>query len=1062
MNEQSMQARYFSRAFFSYLEKIEEAKRRKASHDQLRHLFIGFLSKAFNVQYEDIELERGIKAVQVRGFIDLLFQHLIFEFKRNLEAEREKGKEELSRYISSRDAPDQYFGILTDGVRFEVYVLRDGRLQLTDHIELHPERSDEASLWLDSYLFAQKNIAPTADDIVRRFGERSAVFVTASHRLQQMLWRVRQEPSIDVKQIEWNNLLAKVYGSQIGSVELFIRHTYLSFVARLLVYAALRQHHPSSQDLAGMIDGQTFKKLGFSNLVEEDFFAWVLHPEIHEDALALLNALSYHLHVYDLSRINEDLLKELYQELVDPETRHDLGEFYTPDWVAELALREAGFPSSKDKSLLDPACGSGTFLFTAIRLIRESGLKDEKLIRFAFENIAGVDVHPLAVSIAKVNFLLALAPELQKLPPRKLHPIPIHMADSLVKPEPGLADDVIPIPVSEVEERKSASKRKRIKTKERPFGFWIPIKVAKQPPLLDAVIDEMIQLARQKEEKKETLLAGFKQKLSDLGVAFSSDWAHNLKLMQKLFEKERDTIWAFILKNAYRPLYFAERKFAFVVGNPPWLAYRYIESRDYQQQIKALVLDYGLLSRSDVKLFTQMDTSTVFYAHCYDKFLTKNGTLAFVMPKSVLTGAKQHEKFQSFGFVKVIDVEGVSPLFNVPACVLVSKKAESKSEDIPMLVVSGKLPRKNVTLTTARLTRQRTSYTPPRAAAYSPYYERFLQGATIVPRNLWFVRPPAEAWVIDPKRPYLETDPEVDVQAKKPWKGIKLEGDVEAKFLYATLLSTHLVPFGYRQLNLVVLPIQVVERKVRTDQGKTVVTKQTELLDRTAALKQGATGLVEWLKKAEKLWEQNKKATTKQDIYQWLDYRRKLTSQHPTGCYKIIYNTSGTHIAACVVDTARKKPLQAGRLPTNGLLAEMVTYCYETKSKDEAHYLCAVLNAPLVNEAIKTYQPRGQWGERHITRLAFQVLPIPEFDKDNPQHQRLAELSQECHRKIAKLPFSETVAIGRLRNEVRKLLAHELREIDKITKKILGNPSLPQKPRNPNSNLELPLKLKEN
>ena len=47
----------------------------------------------------------------------------------------------------------------------------------------------------------------------------------------------------------------------------------------------------------------------------------------------------------------------LCQELVDPMDRAELGEFYTPDWLAELALEEIGYSKG---TLLDPACGSGS------------------------------------------------------------------------------------------------------------------------------------------------------------------------------------------------------------------------------------------------------------------------------------------------------------------------------------------------------------------------------------------------------------------------------------------------------------------------------------------------------------------------------------------------------------------------------------------------------------------------------------------------------------------------------------------------------------------------------
>ena len=54
----------------------------------------------------------------------------------------------------------------------------------------------------------------------------------------------------------------------------------------------------------------------------------------------LLQGLERFLSVYDMTKINQDLLKELYENLIDDETKHDLGEVYTPDWLVELTLRE--------------------------------------------------------------------------------------------------------------------------------------------------------------------------------------------------------------------------------------------------------------------------------------------------------------------------------------------------------------------------------------------------------------------------------------------------------------------------------------------------------------------------------------------------------------------------------------------------------------------------------------------------------------------------------------------------------------------------------------------------
>ena len=126
-------------------------------------------------------------------------------------------------------------------------------------------------------------------------------------------------------------------------------------------------------------------------------------------------------------------------------------------------------------------------------------------------------------------------------------------------------------------------------------------------------------------------------------------------------------------------------------------------------------------------------------------------------------------------------------------------------------------------------------------------------------------------------------------------------------------------------------------------------------------------------------------------------------------------------------------PKLAVRLP----LKHNNTYYYETKDDIEAHYLCAFLNAPYVDEAIKPHQTRGQWGERDIHRRPFEYVPIPRFNPEDEKHQKLAELSKECHQKVKKLKL-EGKNIGNLRGKVRRALADELAKIDKLVKDILS------------------------
>jgi hypothetical protein len=187
------------------------------------------------------------------------------------------------------------------------------------------------------------------------------------------------------------------------------------------------------------------------------------------------------------------------------------------------------------------------------------------------------------------------------------------------------------------------------------------------------------------------------------------------------------------------------------------------------------------------------------------------------------------------------------------------------------------------------------------------------------------------------------------------------------------------------------------------------------------------------------VWESNKKETTRENIYQWFDYRRKLTSQRPTGLYKVLYDESGTHVAACVMDATQRETLRAEGLPVNGFINDTKTYAYETANAGEAHYLCAILNSAFVDAAIKPYQTRGQWGERDIHRRPLEILPFPRYDPADTLHQQLADISKACHAKVAAFaPQMTKGKIGQQRQEVRRILSVELAKIDTLVRKLLG------------------------
>lgn len=1011
----------FNEQLTAYIENITKAHTSQQPERQVSHLFLGFISDAFGVKYEDIELEHHVTMtkVQKHGYIDALLGDLLIEFKRGIKTVPESAVHQLRDYM--RDMPElhRYVGMLTDGIRFHTYVLDEAEeVKEVDQFDITKASAEAAWLWLDSYLFSRQSIQPTAADIVQRFGISSPTFQLVSQTLRRQLSKVADRSELDVWRGQWRALLSKVYGSDIADDELFIRHTYLSQFAKLLAFAAL-QGRPDRNMIHLVVNGEAFHQHGVSNIGENDFFSWALMDGIRKESLDLLYGLAVELQVYDLSAVRQDLLKQLYQNLVDPETRHDLGEYYTPDWLAQLTLQEIDYRAPQ--SLLDPACGSGTFLFSAIRRLADHGLTGPKLVEFALNNIMGTDVHPLAVTIARVNVLLALTEHFETSNGEsEVMPLPVFMADSLLRPLENRSEESITIAVDW----------------DKDELFRIPLESASDATKLTKTIEYMDQFAKIASDPQQMneITRLFKSVIHDVvydgltNPTFIKLWESNFKLLVGLIREGRNSIWAYILKNLSRPLVLAERGFDVVAGNPPWLAYRYISSAVYQDEVKDLCFYYQLIDPGDVQLFTQMDLSTLFFAHARDRYLKDDGVLAFVMPRSAITGAKQHRPFQGQGMSRILDVQNVKCLFNVPSAVLILSKDDVRPQHIPTKTYHARFDKHELPLAEAapllRIEETVTDFVE--SGIRSLYHGHFTQGASLVPRNLCFVRSVGKVG------PVIKTDPELDPNAKAPWKGIQLQGSVSDMYLYATLLSKHLLPFGFQKLNMIALPAKL-DAKGRLQMLYNML---------GFAANGNMRDFETWFEKANEMWEKLKKDTVTQALPDWMNYRNKLTSQNVKDNFRVIYNGSGTNLASCVLEINADN-LRVDRRRVTGFVADTKTYYYSEQTLNEAHYLCAILNAPCVNEAIKKYQAQGLFGPRDIHRTPFEACAIPMFKAEDADHQALARLSIQAHQTIEENKSMDDSKLlnggpAYARRLARENTAAEIEAIDDIARRVIA------------------------
>ena len=253
-------------------------------------------------------------------------------------------------------------------------------------------------------------------------------------------------------------------------------------------------------------------------------------------------------------------------------------------------------------------------------------------------------------------------------------------------------------------------------------------------------------------------------------------------------------------------------------------------------------------------------------------------------------------------------------------------------------------------------------------------------------------------------------------------------------YLYATLLSKHLLPFGWQKLNLVALP------------AKLNAQEELEMLEGLFAyafdaLPMSLRSYQQWFEKTDKIWDARKKRTTSETLPEWFNYRNKLTAQNIKDRFRVIYGGSGTNLACCVLDVEIDGFRVNGRR-VQGVVVDYTNFFYAADTKLEAHYLCAILNSPFVNQQIKAHQPEGLWGARHIQRTPFEACAIPIFNQDNPDHLELARLSQVAHARIEEMKGLEENRLlnggpGRARNAAREIVAEELAAIDEIARRVI-------------------------
>ena len=1032
------------------------------------HRFAGLIENLFPRSKAITKFAAGIEKFiridtadeQKTGRIDAYYGNAIIEFENSLKATERTALSQLKDYTAGvwqreRGNPRPILCIATDGITWKTYkprhtkpgtrpiIPQDIELTLLQEITLSENTLKDFWMWLTGLLFRPAAAYPTADRFRLDFGTCSPAYADAITSLSEAWNVVGNDPHVQTAYSTWKKYLTITYGALTSDLKsLFLKHTYLASLAKFMAWASISRGKTTSsyaKTAEDVLSGQFFKMKRIDNLVDQDFFQWVRNQKADQIISKVWERIISELLSYDLSRIGQDVFKGVYQELVDPSDRHDLGEYYTPDWLCEKIIKEI-IPSDKIVSILDPTCGSGSFLYAAIsHLIKSNRNKDDgaAVLSSIVENVVGIDIHPLAVTIARVTYLLAI----QKYVSYAKNPIqiPVYLADSLFLPR-----EVKQLTLGDSQNKCEInfSVKKKVEVPER---------IVQAPELFDPAIAASSLIAEEHaktgRESKTTLKAYLQRtapKLlsgTDAQEVLNSFWELTKELAD-LIVKGQNSIWAYVISNAYRPAMLKNR-FDYIVGNPPWLSYRYINDPDYQEQVKRRATQEYKIAPKQQKLFTQMELATVFLIHSVATFGKDNSKIAFVVPRSILT-ADQHHNLRVRAYSGPMTVEsywdlfGVSPLFNVPSCVLIASRKYTTPGNytLPAVELTGRLPERDLSLKEAKkyLTEEQKTATVIRlgkrtafstqggrtnTANSSAYAKGFYQGATLVPRNFYFIKIETKNKPIEDDKTYwAETDKEVALSAKKPWDDVKMEGNIEGKFIFSTALSRHLLPFVMLEPITIVLPI--IE-----DRGRLSIVSSDRLMS------EGYRNFAKWMKQVETIWESRQGRKNKKiNAYQWLDYRMKLTNQHlKRHRYLVLYNAAGTNICATMIDRISVAP---------PFIVEHKTYWCSCETEDEAYYLTAILNANIVNDEIKPFQSVGLQGERDIEKKVLD-LPIPYFHEDDKSHRNISKLGKQCTQNAAAYIKEKGLprSLSQRRSVIRKHLEGLIEKIDVEVSEIL-------------------------
>ncbi len=972
--------------------------------------------------------------------MDLRTRDVIIEFKRSIG----NGIDPHAEYVKQLDdyliaaasgGQTQRFGILTDG---KYWILRWPGMGAvsTSAPNAFTLANEELGTRLYDWLSDQsqaleaRGVPPTEEEVRSRLGggPRFEQHIAALHELYQAN---RDDPTIALKRDLWRSLLAAALGQvveeELDLDRLFVRHTYLSVVVGLAVQAAfgIEIEAAASSDPVALLGGQLFvDQTGVSGVVESDFFTWPAEEGPTEvGGGEWICDLAKRISWFDWNEAEADIARILYESVIPADDRRRLGEYYTPDWLAREIV-DAVVTDPLNQRVLDPACGSGSFIFAAVRkyleAAREDGRSSAQAVGGLLDHVIGIDVHPVAVHLARATWTLAARDALNQARGESIDvTVPIYLGDSLqLRTESfGLfANSSVTLRIEHDADG----------TSREDFALEFPRHLVENPSRFDRL---MVRIADEIEDGGDPLWVLDEMKIDEPGDR--QMLSGTIEILRQLHNQGRDHIWAYYARNLVRPIWLRATEVDVVVGNPPWIAYRStgaVLRSELERQSRG---QYDIWAGRQYA--TTQDISGLFFARCVDLYLKSGGHAGMVLPHSALR-AGQFAKWRrgAWGVTSVDlshrpawDLEQIRPnsFFPVPASVVFARKTMGTATPLTSSVERWR------GLLEGPIRRELGAMAGAAEGFASPYGEVARQGAIIIPRCLFFVNEEATAVSVQVDD-VATTSPRRSAQEKPPWRELDLTSmasqPVEREHVWDVHLGETLAPYVLLAPLKAVLPASTTTGRLAKVEGGLHGIQPTTL---------GRRMRRRW-RETNRLWEEHKNPNTKLDLLSQLDYGSKLSAQlssAPESPYRVVYSAAGRPTAAILAGDE---------------IVDVRLVWVPAHSLVEASYLTAIINSDILQQQVEPLMSKGQFGARDLVKHLWR-LPIPEFDGSDELHLAIAEAGAEAavgaralwdEVRAARAASGKSTSVTVARREIRQWLSQsdEGQRVEELVGRLLG------------------------